>query len=63
MTGYSVIRKTTDCIYLLRVSGKGDDKANQNQLDVLQQYAHFEDVRKFLEEFDVRMMKASSAAG
>lgn len=57
------IRKTIDRIFILRVSGKGDEKGSANQVQVLQQYRDFPDVVTFLETFDPRMMKASSQKG
>jgi hypothetical protein len=59
----SIIRKTIDRTFLLRVSGKGDDKGNENQLEVLAGFAHLPDVKEFRENFDVRMMKASNERG
>lgn len=57
------VRKTVFRIFILRVSGKGDDKGNANQLEMLNQYAHIPDVKKFQKEFRVEMMKASSRKG
>lgn len=59
----NIIKKSIDRTFVLRVSGKGDDKGNKNQLEVLQAFRHLADVAAFLKAFDVRMMKASSAVG
>lgn len=59
----SYVRKTIDRIFILRVSGKGDQKGSANQLHVLEQYRRFEDVGTFLERFNVVMMQASSREG
>ena len=58
-----IIRKTIFRIFILRVSGKGDQKGSANQLDMLRQYAGMPDVDRFLRTFRVEMMKASSAKG
>ncbi|MGN6688756.1 MAG: Lsr2 family DNA-binding protein [Actinomycetales bacterium] len=57
------VRKSIDRIFILRVSGKGDQKGSANQLHVLEQYRRFTDVVSFLDTFDVEMMSASSRAG
>jgi DNA invertase Pin-like site-specific DNA recombinase len=63
MDADGVVTKTVDRIFLLRVSGKGDDSGNAGQLEVLKEYQDLADVAKFLDSFDVRMMKSSSRPG
>jgi hypothetical protein len=63
MNADGVITKTVDRIFLLRVSGKGDDSGNAGQLEVLKEHQDLEDVAEFLDRFDVRMMKSSSTRG
>jgi hypothetical protein len=58
-----IVRKTIFRIFILRVSGKGDEKGSANQLEVLKQYEHIPDVALFLKLFEVEMMKASSRKG
>ncbi|SDO02579.1 Lsr2 protein [Klenkia soli] len=57
------VGKTIFRIFILRVSGKGDEKGSANQLEVLKQYSHLPDVKTFLGDFKVEMMKASSETG
>ena len=63
MNADDVITKTVDRIFLLRVSGKGDDSGNQGQLEVLKEYQDFGDVAEFLRCFDVGMMKSTNTRG